>query len=59
MKAPIHAARFLATKALLARKSQAARLVVETPADFSDAADSVIKLQIEETPAKDRVSDFQ
>jgi hypothetical protein len=53
MKAPIHTVSLLATKVLPARKSQAVKQVVESPADFPDAADSLIELQIEEAPAKD------
>lgn len=53
MKAPIHTARLLATKVLPARKSLAAEMGIEAPANFPDAADSLIELQIEEAPAKD------
>jgi hypothetical protein len=53
MKAPIQIVSSFATKVLLVRKSQAAKQVVESPVDFPDAANSEIKLQTEEAPAKD------
>lgn len=53
MKAPIHTVRLFATKVLLSCKSQAAKMGIEAPADFPDAADSLIELQINEEPVKD------